>query len=248
MKAALDAVVRDKNIAEQSEVDAMAKAIENAINALVRRSSGNSSPSYPVTTPDKTENGTVTVSPKNAASGSTVTITVAPDSGYTLETLIVTDKNGNELKLTNKGDGKYTFTMPASMVTVTATFMDDNTMLNFFYDVPNNAYYFDTVKWAVRNGITGGVGNNLFAPNSDCTRAQIVTFLWRAAGSPAPKTMSTFADVPADAYYAKRLPGQWKTALPAVPETTCSARMHLAPERRRSPSCGARQALPSPRA
>ena len=81
--------------------------------------------------------------------------------------------------------------------------MDDNTMLNFFYDVPNNAYYFGAVKWAVENGITGGVGSNLFAPNDDCTRAQIVTFLWRTAGSPEPKSMSTFADVPADAYYAK---------------------------------------------
>ena len=203
-------VVKGKVLAKQSEVDDMAKAIEDAIAALVKKpsssgdfSSGVFFPSYPVTIPDKTENGTVTVSTKIATSGSTVTITVKPDSGYTLETLIVTDKNGNELKLTNKGDGKYTFTMPASMVTVTATFMDDNTMLNFFYDVPNNAYYFDAVKWAVENGITGGVGGNLFAPNSDCTRAQIVTFLWRAAGSPAPKTMSTFADVPADAYYAK---------------------------------------------
>lgn len=180
-------VVKGKVLAKQSEVDDMAKAIEDAIAALVKKpsssgdfSSGVFFPSYPVTIPDKTENGTVTVSTKIATSGSTVTITVKPDSGYTLETLIVTDKNGNELKLTNKGDGKYTFTMPASMVTVTATFMDDNTMLNFFYDVPNNAYYFDAVKWAVENGITGGVGGNLFAPNSDCTRAQIVTFLFRA--------------------------------------------------------------------
>ena len=161
-----------------------------------------SASTYPITVEDS-KNGSAASSRNRAGAGEIVTITVTPDSGYTLETLIVTDKNGNELKLTNKGDGKYTFTMPASMVTVTATFMDDNTMLNFFYDVPNNAYYFDAVTWAVRNGITGGVGGNLFAPNSDCTRAQIVTFLWRAAGSPAPKTMSTFADVPADAYYAK---------------------------------------------
>ena len=161
-----------------------------------------SASTYPITVEDS-KNGSAASSRNRAGAGEIVTITVTPDSGYTLETLIVTDKNGNELKLTNKGDGKYTFTMPASMVTVSAAFMDDNTMLNFFYDVPNDAYYFDAVKWAVRNGITGGVGNNLFAPNSDCTRAQIVTFLWRAAGSPAPKTMSTFADVPADSYYAK---------------------------------------------
>ena len=162
-----------------------------------------SSPSYPVSVPDKTDHGSVTVSPKNASAGSTVTITVKPDSGYVLETISVTDKNGNDLKLTDKGGGKHTFTMPASKVEVKATFMEDNSVLNFFYDVPNDAYYFEAVKWAAENGITGGVGNSLFAPNQPCTRAQIVTFLWRAAGSPEPKNMSNFSDVPADSYYAK---------------------------------------------
>lgn len=162
-----------------------------------------SSPSYPVSVPDKTDHGSVTVSPKNASAGSTVTITVKPDSGYVLETISVTDKNGNDLKLTDKGNGKYTFTMPGSKVEVKATFMEDNSVLNFFYDVPNDAYYYEAVKWAAENGITGGVGNSLFAPNQPCTRAQIVTFLWRAAGSPEPKNMSNFSDVPADSYYAK---------------------------------------------
>ena len=164
--------------------------------------SGGSS-SYPITVPGKTENGSVTVSPKNASAGSTVTITVKPDSGYVLETISVTDKNGNDLKLTDKGNGKYTFTMPASKVEIKATFMEDNSVLNFFYDVPNDAYYYEAIKWAAENGITGGVGNSLFAPNQPCTRAQIVTFLWRAAGSPEPKNMSNFSDVPADSYYAK---------------------------------------------
>ena len=166
------------------------------------RGSGGSS-SYPITVPSKTENGTVTVSPKNASAGSTVTITVKPDSGYVLETISVTDKNGNDLKLTDKSNGKYTFTMPTSKVEIKVTFMEDNSVLNFFYDVPNDAYYYEAVKWAAENGITGGVGNSLFAPNQPCTRAQIVTFLWRAAGSPAPKSMSSFTDVPADAFYAK---------------------------------------------
>ena len=166
--------------------------------------SGSSSydPTYSVTV-DKTENGSVTVSPKSASKGSTVTITVKPDSGYVLETLTVTDKNGNELTLKDKGDGKYTFTMPAGKVEVKATFMEDNSMLNFFYDVPNGAYFYEAVKWAVKNGITTGVGNDLFAPEQPCTRAQIVTFLWRAAGSPEPKTASSFTDVSASAYYAK---------------------------------------------
>ena len=168
-------------------------------------SGGSSSydPTYSVSTPSKTEHGTVTVSPKNASKGDRVTVTVKPDSGYVLETLTVTDKNGNELTLKDKGNGKYTFTMPAGKVEVKATFMEDNSMLNFFYDVPNNAYFYEAVKWAVENGITTGVGNDLFAPEQPCTRAQIVTFLWRAAGSPEPKAMSSFADVSTDAYYAK---------------------------------------------
>ena len=159
-------------------------------------------PTYAVSAP-AAENGKIAVSPKNASAGSTVTITVKPDSGYVLETISVTDKNGNDLKLTNKGNGKYTFTMPGSKVTVSASFMEDNSLLNFFYDVPNDAYYYEAIKWAAENGITGGVGNSLFAPNQPCTRAQIVTFLWRAAGSPEPKNMSNFSDVPADSYYAK---------------------------------------------
>ena len=168
-------------------------------------SGGSSSydPTYSVSTPSKTKNGSVTVSPKSASKGDTVTVTVKPDSGYVLETLTVTDKNGNELTLKDKGNGKYTFTMPAGKVEVKATFMEDNSMLNFFYDVPNNAYYYEAVKWAQEKGITGGIGNGLFGPNQPCTRAQIVTFLWRAAGSPEPKAMSSFADVSTDAYYAK---------------------------------------------
>lgn len=159
-------------------------------------------PTYAVSVP-AAENGKIAVSPKNASAGSTVTITVKPDSGYVLETISVTDKNGNDLKLTDKGNGKYTFTMPASKVEIKATFMEDNSVLNFFYDVPNDAYYFEAVKWAAENGITGGVGNSLFAPNQPCTRAQIVTFLWRAAGSPVVNYRMPFTDVDEGAYYAE---------------------------------------------
>ena len=165
-------------------------------------SSGGSS-SYPITVPSKTENGSVTVSPKSASAGSTVTITVKPDSGYVLETITATDKNGNDLKLTDKGNGKYTFTMPTSKVEIKATFMEDNSVLNFFYDVPNDAYYYEAIKWAAENGVTGGVGNSLFAPNQPCTRAQIVTFLWRAAGSPVVNYLMPFTDVDEGAYYAE---------------------------------------------
>ena len=163
--------------------------------------SGGSS-SYPITIPGKTENGTVTVSPRSAEKGDTVTITAKPDSGYQLDDLTVTDKNGKELKLTDKGNGKYTFTMPASKVEVNATFVKE-VEISPFSDVSTSAYYYEAVKWAQEKGITGGIGNGLFGPNQPCTRAQIVTFLWRAAGSPEPKTMSSFSDVSADSYYAK---------------------------------------------
>ena len=163
--------------------------------------SGGSS-SYPITIPGKTENGTVTVSPRSAEKGDTVTITAKPDSGYQLDDLTVTDKNGKELKLTDKGNGKYTFTMPAGKVEINAAFVKE-VEISPFSDVSTSAYYYEAVKWAQEKGITGGIGNGLFGPNQPCTRAQIVTFLWRAAGSPEPKTMSSFADVSMDAYYAK---------------------------------------------
>ena len=161
---------------------------------------GSYTPSYSITV-DKTENGTITVSPKSASKGDTVTVTVKPDKGYELEMLKALDKDGDALKLTEK-NGKYTFKMPSGKVTVKGSFVEE-TPVQIFKDVPVDAYYYEAVKWAAEKGITGGVGNGLFAPNQPCTRGQIVTFLWRAAGSPAPKNMSSFADVPADAFYAK---------------------------------------------
>ena len=204
VKAALDAVVRGKNITEQSEVDAMAQAIEKAINALVRKSSGgdDSDPTYAIEVGEDIRNGTVTANRRYAERGDTVTITVKPDDGFKLDDLTVTDKNGNELKLTDKGNGKYTFTMPAGKVEINAAFAKE-VETSPFSDVSTSAYYYEAVKWAQEKGITGGIGNGLFGPNQPCTRAQIVTFLWRAAGSPEPKAMSSFADVSTDAYYAK---------------------------------------------
>ena len=204
VKAALKAVVRGKNITEQSEVDAMAAAIENAINALVRKSSGgdDSDPTYAIEVNKDIQNGEVTVNRRYAERGDTVTITVKPDNGFQLDELTVIDKNGNELKLTDKGNGKYTFTMPARKVEIKATFVK-GVETSPFSDVSTSAYYYEAVKWAQEKGITGGIGNGLFGPNQPCTRAQIVTFLWRAAGSPEPKAMSSFADVSTDAYYAK---------------------------------------------
>ena len=162
-----------------------------------------SDPSYAVETPDKTENGSVSVSPKNASQGDRVTVTVKPDAGYELDSLKVFDKNGKELALTDKGDGKFTFIMPAGRVEVKAAFTEE-VKISPFRDVPTDAYYYEAVKWAQKKGITGGIGDGLFGPNQPCTRAQIVTFLWRAAGSPEPEgTAAGMTDVAAGSYYEK---------------------------------------------
>lgn len=166
---------------------------------------GSSTPSYPVSTPSKGDNGSVSSNAKNAASGSTVTITVKPDSGYQLETLAVTDHRGNALKLTDQGNGTYTFTMPSGQVDVKATFTQAADETSPFDDVSKDDYYYDAVKWAADSGITGGVGGSLFGSDQSCTRAQIITFLWRAAGSPEPKGAADMTDVPQDAYYAKAI-------------------------------------------
>ena len=162
--------------------------------------SSSSSRRYDVSAPS-VKHGDVTVSPKTASKGDTVTITVKPDSGYELDTLTVKDASGSKIKVKDKGDGKFTFTMPASKVTVSAEFAEIETL--DFADVSTDAYYYEAVKWAAKKGITGGTGDGTFNPNGSCTRAHIVTFLWRAAGSPEPKSTVSFADVPAGSYYAK---------------------------------------------
>ena len=177
--------------------------LSGTVTYVVPSSGGGSSSSsrrYDVSAPS-VKHGDVTVSPKTASKGDTVTITVKPDSGYELDTLTVKDASGSKIKVKDKGDGKFTFTMPASKVTVSAEFAEIETL--DFADVSTDAYYYEAVKWAAKKGITGGTGDGTFNPNGSCTRAHIVTFLWRAAGSPEPKSTVSFADVPADSYYAK---------------------------------------------
>ena len=177
--------------------------IEGSITLYpVSSSGGSSKPSYSVNTPGKTENGSVSLSTKNAVKGSTVTVMVQPESGYVLEKLVVTDKDGKELAVTDLGNGKYSFVMPAGTVKVEASFTEQ-AKAPAFADVSAEDYYYAPVQWALERGITDGISEDLFGPNQPCTRAQIVTFLWRAAGSPAPKGTSSFADVPAESYYAQ---------------------------------------------
>lgn len=161
-----------------------------------------SSTTYAISVEDS-KNGSVSVSPKRAEKGDTVTITVKPDTGYELDELTVTDKNGDKIKLTEKDDNKFTFKMPGSKVTVETSFkLIETEPENPFTDISKNDYFYDAVLWAADKGVTSGVTDTLFAPNSSCTRAQMVTFLWRANGSPVVDYAMNFTDVPADAYYA----------------------------------------------
>ena len=175
--------------------------------SVTRRSSSSgsssSNPTYSVTTLSKSENGKVSLDKSTAKKGDTVTVTVTPDAGYQLDKLTVTDKNGNVLKLTDKGDGKYSFTMPDGKVEIKAVFAK-KVETSPFGDVSTDAYYYKAVQWAQEKGITDGISSDLFGPKQPCTRSQIVTFLWRAAGSPEPKgTAAGMTDVVPDSYYAK---------------------------------------------
>ena len=160
-----------------------------------------SDPTYAVSAPTA-ENGKIAVSPRYAERGERVTVTLTPDEGCELESLTVTDSRGNELTLTDKGDGRYTFTMPARRVEIKASFVE-TVEVSPFADVAIDAYCYEAVRWAVKNGITDGVGNDRFAPEQSCTRAQIVTFLWRAAGSPVVNYAMDLSDVAEDVYYAE---------------------------------------------
>lgn len=165
-------------------------------------SSGSSSePSYsPVL--DVSDGGTIRVSPRTPEEDEEVTITVDPDAGYELGDLTVTDRNGREIDITANRDGTYTFIQPRGRVTIEATFIRTGESDLYFVDVPESAYYYDAVYWAVGEGITNGTTATTFSPNNACTRAQMVTFLWRAAGEPEPETtVNPFTDVSESAYY-----------------------------------------------
>lgn len=192
VEKAIADVVRNKNITEQSQVDAMAKAIEDAIAGLVSRpsssgsssSGGSSKPSYSVTAPGTTENGFIIVSPKNATNGSTVTVTVKPDDGYQLDKLTVADAKGGAISVTDKGNGKYTFTMPASKVTVTPIFVKiaQQPTGKTFVDVEKSDWFADAVAYVTEKGLMNGTGSDTFSPNASTTRGMLMTVLARYAG------------------------------------------------------------------
>ena len=182
-------------------------AADVTVSATFRKvdsgSSGGSGPTnYSITPPSAVANGTVQVSPSRASKGSTVTITVTPDQGYELSSLTVEDRQGKALDLTDKGDGTYTFTMPASSVSIQAAFREIvDEVTPPFTDIREEDYYYDAVLWAVENGVTNGTGADTFSPDVTVSRAQMITFLWRAHGAPKATGSNPFTDVSADDYY-----------------------------------------------
>ena len=168
-------------------------------------SSGSSNISHTIDVPEDTEHGTVTVSPEKAKSGQTVTITAKPDEGYQVGKVTVTDESGSTIKVTNKGDGVYTFTMPNSDVEVKVTFVPEGQWTNPFVDVPEDAWYYDAVRYVNEHGLMAGTSANTFAPDLTTTRGMIVTILYRLEGSPNIEDEIwgyPFKDVDANAYYA----------------------------------------------
>ena len=154
-------------------------------------------PNYRITV-EATQGGTVTADPTAAKAGATVTLTPVPDRGYQVGSVAVTDRFGDPVAVTEQADGTYTFVMPNGQVTVTVTFAEAPLP---FPDVTEGDWFYDAVRYAYENGLMDGVGDNLFAPNSDTTRAQLVTILYRLEGQPAPSGDSGFSDVAAGTWY-----------------------------------------------
>ena len=157
-------------------------------------------PNYKITIGD-TENGTVTVNPTAAKAGTTVTIIPVPGEGYQVGTVSVTDRFGQAVAVDQQADGTYTFVMPDGQVTVKVTFLQGEAPDLPFSDVTESDWFYDAVTYAYENGLMDGVGMGLFAPNSDTTRAQLVTILHRLAGQPAPSGDSGFSDVETGTWY-----------------------------------------------
>ncbi|HIY33063.1 MAG TPA: S-layer homology domain-containing protein [Candidatus Evtepia faecavium] len=156
-------------------------------------------PNYKITIED-TENGAVTA-PTSAKQGTEVTLTPIPDEGFDVGTVTVTDRFGDAVEVTANPDGTYTFTMPNGQVTVEVTFVESQPEPLPFTDVAESDWFYDAVRYAYENGLMGGVGDNLFAPNHPTTRAQLVTILYRLEGEPEVSGQSGFTDVEADTWY-----------------------------------------------
>lgn len=202
---------------DDSSSDSSSSSGNGSLSGGGHHSSGGGSSSSSGRTPvnvisiGKTTHGSVSINPTSAASGSTITITTKPDNGYVLDSILAMDDGKNVmLPLTKNGNDTYMFTMPDAKATVTAMFRQDEYKpitseptgsARLFADVPAKAYYHNAVAWAAKQGITTGTSTTMFSPDMLCTRAQIVTFLWRANGSPDNSGGNPFTDVDFSSYY-----------------------------------------------
>jgi hypothetical protein len=193
--------------AELLALDKDGKGVSLTATAVAKKTSSSSSSSsssksnYTVTVAS-VKNGTLSVSPKNAAVGTTVTITPKPNDGYQVGTITVKDSDGESVTVTATASGTYTFVMPDSAVTVSATFTEVGKPVGGFTDVLTTDYFADAVAWAIEKGITTGKSSTTFGANDACTRGDFMVFLWRAAGSPETTATESFSDVSSSDYYA----------------------------------------------
>lgn len=198
--------IKDSNVSYTDGGSANLPAILSAVNSPTTEYdwwvNGSFSASRAITLMEA-KNGEVTANTELANEGSTVTLTVAPAKGYTLETLTVKDSKNNEIALTaEKLNETYTFKMPASDVTVSASFMEDNTILDYCTDVNAGDWFYDDVLYVYKNGLMNGMSSDTFSPNSDTTRAMVVTILYRFEGEPVVSGVCPFGDVTADDWFA----------------------------------------------
>jgi len=174
---------------------------------------GSSAPVY-VPTVERTENGSVSVTPKYPNKGDKVTIKTAPKAGYMVADIVVTDKKGNEVKLTNNGDGTYCFTQPAGKVTIDVEFVPERCLSDDYTDLDPEAWYHEAVDYVLLHGLMTGVGEGKFAPGLEMSRNMFVTILWSLESKPVVNYAMSFNDVPADSWYTEAV--RWAASLGIV--------------------------------
>ncbi len=177
------------------------KFASESVEVQVTQPSSSGPTTYPPTIED-TVHGDVSVSPSRPYRGQTVTITPDPDEGYEVGAVTVTDRNGNEVEVTDNGDGTYKFTQPGGQVTIAVTFVRIGADMPFT-DVKPGDWFYEYVAYVYANGLMDGTSATMFEPNANMTRAMLVTILWRVEGEPVVNYLLPFTDVPADSWYTE---------------------------------------------
>ena len=165
------------------------------------------SPATPIS-----DGGDIKLSHRTPEEDEEVTITVRPDRGYELDRIAVYDRNGDRLDLDRTDDDSYTFIQPRGRVTIQVTFVEIVEKPDLpFRDVDVDDWFYDAVVYAYENGLMSGTGETTFSPSGTTTRGQIVTILWRLAGSPQVNYLMDFSDVDPAAWYDEAV--RWASSL-----------------------------------